>query len=150
MPEVLVLALEHIPTASFVISARGRILAVNRIGSTWLAADRARAAALARRGGPDPARFDVSPFASGATTSYLAVLLAPAAHVAPMLASAARWGLTRRETEVGCCILRGATNRRIAADLACSLKTVEHHVSSILRKVDVENRASLILALLGD
>ena len=46
--------------------------------------------------------------------------------------------------------MRGASNRRIAAELACSVKTVEHHVSSILRKVDVENRASLILALLGD
>ena len=148
MPEVLALALEHIPAASFVVSARGRILVVNRIGSMWLAADRARASALARRGGPDPARFDVSAFASGATTSYLAVLMAPPAHVAPLQVSAARWCLTRRETEVVAGILRGATNRRIADELSCSMKTVEHHVSSILRKADVENRAGLILAIL--
>jgi DNA-binding NarL/FixJ family response regulator len=98
-----------------------------------------------RRGGPDRTRFEVTQFVSGSTTHYLAILRSQAASLSPRTAC---WGLTRRENQVVLAILRGATNRQIANELGCAMKTIEHHVSSILRKANLENRASLIVAIL--
>ena len=38
-------------------------------------------------------------------------------------------------------VARGLTNREIAAALVISVKTASVHVSHILRKLDVQNRA---------
>lgn len=54
---------------------------------------------------------------------------------------------TARECDVLALILLRATNRRIAEKLACSLKTVEFHVSNILRKTGVASRAELMRAV---
>ena len=50
-------------------------------------------------------------------------------------------GLTEREREVLDLLASGATNRGIAASLFISVKTAGVHVSSILRKLGVANRA---------
>lgn len=52
-----------------------------------------------------------------------------------------RAGLTRREGEVLELLVEGIPNSTIAARLFLSPKTVEHHVSSILRKLDARSRA---------
>jgi DNA-binding CsgD family transcriptional regulator/tetratricopeptide (TPR) repeat protein len=49
-------------------------------------------------------------------------------------------GLTKREAEVLALIARGYTNREIADALVISVKTADHHVSHILRKLDAPNR----------
>ncbi|MBS0550503.1 MAG: helix-turn-helix transcriptional regulator, partial [Proteobacteria bacterium] len=49
-------------------------------------------------------------------------------------------GLTRREQEVLDRLATGATNREIAGAMHLSERTVDHHVSAILRKFDVPNR----------
>ncbi|HET8527571.1 MAG TPA: AAA family ATPase [Gaiellaceae bacterium] len=49
-------------------------------------------------------------------------------------------GLTRREQEVLERLATGATNPAIAASLHLSERTVAHHVSAILRKLDAETR----------
>jgi DNA-binding CsgD family transcriptional regulator len=51
-------------------------------------------------------------------------------------------GLTGREIEVLRLIASGKTNRRIAADLRISEKTVARHVSNIFTKLDVSSRAA--------
>jgi len=50
--------------------------------------------------------------------------------------------LTPRELEVLRLVARGKTNKAIAAELRLSEKTVEHHVSHILTKLDVPTRAA--------
>jgi DNA-binding CsgD family transcriptional regulator len=50
------------------------------------------------------------------------------------------FGLTRREREVLELICAGHTNAEIAAKLFISAKTVEHHVSAVLAKLDAPTR----------
>ncbi len=58
------------------------------------------------------------------------------------LANAA--GLTRREQEVLDRLATGASNGQIAAALHLSERTVAHHVSAVLRKLDAPNRVVAI------
>lgn len=55
--------------------------------------------------------------------------------------------LTPREAEVVAALCRGASNKRIAAELNLSELTVENHLRRIYRKHGVHNRTSLICAL---
>ncbi|OPJ55508.1 response regulator [Alkalithermobacter paradoxus] len=48
--------------------------------------------------------------------------------------------LTKREYEVLCCIADGLSNRQISETLIISEKTVKNHVSSILKKLELEDR----------
>jgi DNA-binding CsgD family transcriptional regulator len=54
-------------------------------------------------------------------------------------------GLTTRESEILTMLARGLPNPQIAAQLFVSRKTVEHHVSSILGKLDVASREAAVL-----
>ena len=60
-------------------------------------------------------------------------------------------GLTARELEVLALVAEGMRNAQIAERLVVSEKTVDHHVSAILRKLDVRTRgeASATAARLG-
>jgi DNA-binding NarL/FixJ family response regulator len=49
--------------------------------------------------------------------------------------------LTQRETEIQGLVAQGLTNPEIGQRLYISPKTVEHHVSRILSKLNVRNRA---------
>jgi DNA-binding NarL/FixJ family response regulator len=51
--------------------------------------------------------------------------------------------LTKRELEIARLIAEGASNPEIASRLFLSRKTVERHVSNVLRKVGARNRAEL-------
>jgi DNA-binding NarL/FixJ family response regulator len=52
-------------------------------------------------------------------------------------------GLTAREREVAVLVAQGRSNREIAAQLYVGERTVETHVSNILAKLGVENRAQI-------
>ena len=53
-------------------------------------------------------------------------------------------GLTERERQVLVLLERGSTDREIAAALTISVKTVEKHVGSILRKLGAQNRTQAV------
>jgi DNA-binding CsgD family transcriptional regulator len=55
-------------------------------------------------------------------------------------------GLTARELDVLALIAEGMRNAGIAGRLVVSEKTVDHHVSSILRKLDVKTRGEAAAA----
>lgn len=56
-------------------------------------------------------------------------------------------GLTRREQEVLVLLVGGANNRQIADRLVRSERTIEHHVSSILTKLNAANRVEAVLRI---
>jgi DNA-binding CsgD family transcriptional regulator/tetratricopeptide (TPR) repeat protein len=51
--------------------------------------------------------------------------------------------LTRREREVAKLVTRGLTNRQIAKELVLSERTVENHVSNILKKLNLSSRSEV-------
>jgi DNA-binding NarL/FixJ family response regulator len=55
-------------------------------------------------------------------------------------------GLTARQLEVLALLADGLTNTDIAARLTLSPKTVEHHVSAVLDKLQVATRGQAIAA----
>jgi DNA-binding NarL/FixJ family response regulator len=56
--------------------------------------------------------------------------------------------LTPREQAVLGKLLQGSSNKEIASAMTCSVKTVEFHVSSLLRKAGVSSRLELVLRAL--
>lgn len=54
-----------------------------------------------------------------------------------------RWRLTPRQTQVLAGLSRGGSNREIAAQLGLSDRTVELHVTAILKRSGLENRTRL-------
>lgn len=57
--------------------------------------------------------------------------------------------LSPREDQVARMVARGLTNRTIAAELVLSERTVEQHVRSILRKLDLSTRSGVAAWLAG-
>ena len=58
-------------------------------------------------------------------------------------------GLTRRQSEVLDLLAKGLTNSEIAAQLFVSVRTVDHHVSAILTRLDVTSRTEAVQAADG-
>lgn len=56
--------------------------------------------------------------------------------------------LTRREAEVLASLKRGASNKEIAAALSCAVKTVEFHMTNLMRKFSTSSRLELVLKAL--
>jgi len=58
--------------------------------------------------------------------------------------------LTRREREIARLVAEGASNKSIAERLVISVRTVESHVESLMRKLDVASRTLVGTALADD
>lgn len=53
-------------------------------------------------------------------------------------------GLSRRQNEVMFFVSRGMRPKAIARDLKLSVRTVEHYIDLIMKKVNVNNRDDLL------
>lgn len=60
------------------------------------------------------------------------------------------WGLTPRERDVLVHLTAGLQNKDIAAQLGCAPRTVEIHVTHILRKSGTSGRTELVARVLGE
>lgn len=60
-------------------------------------------------------------------------------------------GLTNREHEVATLIALGVNNQDIGSTISCSLRTIDRHVSNILARLNLDNRAQIasLVALSG-
>lgn len=56
-------------------------------------------------------------------------------------------GLTRREVEVTEAVLAYHTNKRVGDKLFISPKTVKFHLTTVYRKLNIKNRAGLLIHL---
>ena len=53
--------------------------------------------------------------------------------------------LTAREAEVVACLRRGMSNKEIARTFNCTERTVKHHMTNIMQKLNVRNRVQVAL-----
>lgn len=64
--------------------------------------------------------------------------------------AASRWGLTARQVQVVSGLARGLSNKELGSELGCSVKTVETHVTEVLRRAAAASRLSLVAAFWKD
>jgi DNA-binding NarL/FixJ family response regulator len=81
-----------------------------------------------------------------ATRSLIARFLAQPSKVATAGAPARLEGLTEREREIVALVAEGLTNDDIAGQLVISAMTVKTHVNRAMAKLDLRDRAQLVVA----
>lgn len=139
--------LEALPAAAFIVTQWGTIRDANAAGRALLDADRpAVVAALAAAVHQQVPSVDVQPIeAPGLPRLRLVLIRRAMSEVAAHAEAAARaWQLTPRQKAVVQHLAHGHSNRKIAALLECSEKTVELHLANLLRKARCSSRAELI------
>jgi DNA-binding CsgD family transcriptional regulator len=144
--------IEEIASPAFIVDGRASVCESNAAGRALLArSDRdvhsALVDAFAGRAPAMPVRL-TRLHERALAPHWLAIFQVDAA-AARVAAATRRFKLTPRESEVVAWIARGATNQRIAAELGCSERTVELHVTHILDKAGVASRTALVAALLA-
>jgi DNA-binding CsgD family transcriptional regulator len=147
-------ALDNIGAPAFVVRANGAILTLNGEARRLLEASRdllRTALHDALRGRPTSVAFDITEIHdNGVSRCWLLVARpAPEAVLETALARATtRWQLTHRQRQVLDLVVRGLTNATIAAELTLTARAVELHISALLARAAVENRAALVSAVL--
>ncbi len=61
-----------------------------------------------------------------------------------LAAARERWQLTPRQEELLAGLVRGCANKELAESLGCSVKTVETHMTELLRRAGADSRLSLV------
>lgn len=147
-PAALEVALEALPAAAFVTAPCGLVLHANAAAIAMLERDHRFGAHLADvvSGRCADPRFRVTRFRPNGMAEHALVTHVPDVPCAADRVAAARraWGLTARQTEVLALLVRGEPNKHVAAILGCAERTIELHVTALLAKAGVDNRAALV------
>jgi DNA-binding CsgD family transcriptional regulator len=146
MQGALSVVLDQLDRPALLVDAHGRLLQANLPAHRWLEetgelAPSAMRAALEGGGGV----LEVREVPGAGPKHFL--LLAREDAAEPLARLSGVLGLTPRQSDVLERLLRGATNKEIGRELTCAVKTIELHVSAILRKARVKSRAELIATL---
>jgi DNA-binding CsgD family transcriptional regulator len=138
---------------ALVIDGDGAIAHANQPGWLRAAHDPSLASGLAAlaRGEARPGLVS-QPLPSGAGVERRLVTVTDdrGTHEQRLRASAHRWRLTPRESEALAGVAEGASTKQLAAQLGCSTRVVEHHLTRLFRKAGVDGRATLVARLLAD
>jgi DNA-binding NarL/FixJ family response regulator len=142
-------ALEALGQPAYVLTSTGRVVYANSAGRARVERVPPSVAEAIRLQGqgplPPPHPHVTRLHSRGLSPHYLVVDRSVEAQATGRVyALAARWELTAREAEVLEHIIQGASNKAIATRLGCAERTVEVHVTHLLRKAGVESRSALI------
>jgi DNA-binding CsgD family transcriptional regulator len=147
-------ALGRIGSAAFLLAGTTAIVAANAPARRLLAScDRDVRAALhdALAGRSSQPVFALTEIRDrGIPTHWLAVARPTReARIATAIdAAVRRWQLTGRQAQVATLVVRGLSNAAIAADLSISIRATELHVTALLDRAGVDNRAALVATIL--
>jgi NarL family two-component system response regulator LiaR len=122
-----------------------------RVVALTASMDEARMMGVLRAGAAGYVRKDAEPetlLAAVRAVSRGKTYIDPAISRQMLQAAASSEGLTARETEVLRRVALGLSNKEIAAALAVGEETVKTHVTHVLSKLQVENRAQAIVQAL--
>jgi len=149
--------LEAIQTEAFIFTERGEVVMSNDAGHEHLGRGGCEWLAKTHRvtlgtGTETPDGFRVSPIkGTSSPKHFLAVrLLRTGGHSQRLELARERWGLSSRQIQIMQHLAWGHSNRDIADTLNCSQKTVELHVSNILKKAKLNSRAEAVAAFWQD
>lgn len=150
----LSLALEQLDAPVVVVDTEARIFEANSSARALLEHHHGEVVGslrshLANQGGTIP--LTLTRIAAGEDSLYLAVVQRQSSEDRLALAAsraAYRWQLTPRQVDVLQLLVRGETNATIAQSLGISTRSAELHISNILDRARVSNRAALVASLL--
>ncbi|MGX9147837.1 response regulator transcription factor, partial [Mesorhizobium sp. 128a] len=87
---------------------------------------------------------------SKALAEILSNVAAGESYVSPTLSAGdPLQGLTERETDILSLVAEGLSNKEVAARLSLQEKTVKHHMTRVLAKLNVRNRTEAALLMRG-
>ncbi|MFZ5442401.1 MAG: LuxR C-terminal-related transcriptional regulator [Myxococcota bacterium] len=140
--------LEALTEPAFVVTAAGMPVLMNAAGlALWETSRLDVETQLADAVRGDGAHFRRSAITgNGVPQHWLLVRHASASREVELrhAHSVQAWGLTPREGDVLRLVADGRTNHAISRELGCAERTTELHVSRLLQKAGVSNRASLV------
>jgi DNA-binding CsgD family transcriptional regulator len=138
--------LDALPASAFIVDGAGRVLLANARGRSELD-EGMLDLAHALEGHASSASLTVHPLPAGADGGARTLVLRsdpPDAVATRVTRVAALWKLTRHQANVLALLAHGEANKTIAATRGCAVRTVEVHVTSILKKSGTVSRAELI------
>lgn len=151
----LEVAMEHLGVPAYVVSSNGRVHESNEPGKLLLHSKRSEVsqairAALARK--PAAMEFELTRLGmAGSAEHWLAILRSrsPSVRITQAVARACtRFKLSPRQRDVLSLVVQGESNASIASALGVSERAVELHISAMLERAAVENRAALVSTVL--
>jgi DNA-binding CsgD family transcriptional regulator len=149
---LLPIAMETLGVPAFVVARNGSLVEANSFGKAWLASDPATHAARLRKAlqlGGEQSGFQVVRVELGsAAPAYFVWRPAVPSPPAGIVDQRAReWRLTGRQHTALRLLAMGLSNKAVATEMKCAEKTVEVHVSAILKKAGASSRTSLLSKL---
>lgn len=139
--------LEEVPRAAFIANGTGGVLYANAAGRAMLdrhPGDTRLAIAGAVSSGSSAELTSTPVRAPGRAPVNLVMARARDGIGGRLTRMARRWELTPRQRQVLALAVAGKANKTIAAALRCSERTIELHMTALLTRAGVDNRASLV------